>query len=115
MQQSNVQNFQTWAKCSIEVLNNQSNVVLETPATLANAVLLLEFYNGDTPVTTGIAGTLSVAKQWLNGRIQPQVAYQLNATNVIQLTGLVSKVYLTLSNLVGCDKIVVNSAQYANQ
>ena len=115
MQNTNIQEYQTWANCLVDVLNNQSNVQLDTPATLANAVLSLEFYNGDTPVTTGIAGVLTVAKQWKNGRIQSPVQYQLNNTDAIQISGLSSRVYLSLSALNGCDRIVVNSVQYINQ
>lgn len=115
MQNTNIQEYQTWANCSVDVLNNQSNVQLDTPATLVNTTLSLEFYNGDTPVTTGIAGTLSVAKQWKNGRIQAPVQYQLSGTDTIQISGLSSRVYLSLSALNGCDRIVVNSVQYINQ
>lgn len=115
MQNTNVQTFQTQANCWVDVLNNQSNVQLDTPATLANAVLSLEFYNGDTPVIAGISGVLTVAKQWKKGRIQAPVQYQLSGTDTIQLDGLSSRVYLSLSGLTGCDRIVINSVQYINQ
>jgi hypothetical protein len=115
MQNTNIQISQNWANCWVDVLNNQSNVQLDTPAFLANTVLSLEFYNGDTPVTTGISGVLTVAKQWKIGRIQAPAQYQLSGTDAIQLDGLSSRVYLSLSGLTGCDRIVVNSVQYINQ
>lgn len=115
MQNTNIQEYQTWANCSVDVLNNQSNVQLDTPATLANTVLSLEFYNGGTPIATGISGVLTVAKQWKNGRIQAPVQYQLSNTDIIQISGLSSRVYLSLSGLAGCDRIIVNSVQYINQ
>lgn len=41
MQNTNIQEYQTWANCSVDILNNQSNIQLDTPATLANTVLSL--------------------------------------------------------------------------
>ena len=81
MQNTNIQQFQTWATSSIELTDGQSNVQLDTLATLLNVTLSIEFYNNGEPVTSGISGVLAVAKQWQNGRIQTPVQHQLSTTN----------------------------------
>ena len=115
MQQGLPQTYQTWATNSVELLNNQTNIQLDISATLANVVLSLEFYNNDTPVTVGVSGVITVSKQWRLGRIQAPIQYQLSGTDAIQVNGLCSKVYLSLSGLTGCNKVIVNAAQYINQ
>jgi len=114
MQDTNVQNFQTWAVVSDEILNN-GTMTLKTPATLANMMLAFEFYNGDIPITTNTtSGTLAVTGSYKNGRSQSIAAVNLATSNEYPIYGVYDSLTFNLSNLVGCTRVVVYAVQYAN-
>lgn len=112
-QQGNPQTYSTQGTQWIELTNNQTDV-LNVVCTLANPVINLEYYLNGNPVTTGITGNLAIQMQWGNGRKQAVTNHALATTDEIKLNGVCSKLYLTASSLVGCDKIVVNATQYIN-
>lgn len=114
MQNTNVQTFQTWAVVSDEITNN-SIMTLSLPATLANSMLAFEFYNGDTPITTNTtSGSLVVTGKYKNGRNRSVATIDLANVNEYPVLGLYSSLTFSLTNLVGCNRVVVYAVQYAN-
>lgn len=105
--------YTTQGTRTIELANNQSDT-LDVVCTLANPVISIEYYLNGNPVTTGISGNLAVQMQWKNGRKQAVTNCALASTDSVKLKGVCTKLYLTASNLVGCDKIMVNVTQYIN-
>ncbi len=114
MQNTNVQEYQTWAVVSDEITNN-GIMTLSLPATLANSMLAFEFYNGDIPITTNTtSGSLVVTGKYKNGRNRNVATIDLANVNEYPVLGLYSSLTFSLTNLVGCSRIVVYAAQYAN-
>lgn len=114
MQNTNVQTFQTWAVVSDEITNN-GIMTLSLPATLANSMLAFEFYNGDIPITTNTtSGSLAITGKYKNGRNRSVATIDLANVNEYPVLGLYNSLTLSLTNLVGCNRVVVHAVQYVN-
>ena len=114
MQNTNVQTFQTWAVVSDEITNN-GIMTLSLPATLANSMLAFEFYNGNTPITTNTtSGSLAITGKYKNGRNRSVATIDLANVNEYPVLGLYSSLTFSLTNLAGCNRVVIYAVQYAN-
>lgn len=109
----NVLTYSTQGVNWVELTNNSTDSVI-VAATLANPTLVFEFYQGNTPVTTGVSGTLVAKMKWRKGRQQAPQTISLANIDTVQLTGVATQIDLSVSNLVGCDKVVVSVVQYPN-
>lgn len=107
------QPFQTNAVMTDTILNNQT-LTIKAPATLSNAIVAFEFYQGGNPVTTGVSGSLSITGKWQNGRNRSLGTTNLATTDFTTISGLFSSFTFSLTGLVGADSVVVSVVQYSN-
>lgn len=107
------QTYQTNGVFSDGIANN-GTMTLKIPATLANCMLAFEFYNGDTPVTTGIAGNLTATGKFKNGRNRSLGTINLATADTYPIMGVYNSLTFSLTGLTGATRVVISAIQYAN-
>jgi len=95
-------------------LSNNSNGILILPSTLSNAILNFNFTLNGLPVTTGIAGTLTLTAQYKEGPIVALTTLDLSSANNYKIIGKYTQVNASLTGLTGADKVIIYADQDAN-